>query len=105
LEIPPDINLRSTCILLLGKGLRAMSRPMSDTMRQYAWLELDAGVWHLTMRLTAEPSEAVRRWSELQPALAELAAEGWTVVRPYPRLPADNPREPVAGFGLTRLLS
>ena len=71
-------------------------------MHEYAWLEFDGGMWHFLTRFNAGPGESLRRWPGRQPALAELAAEGWAIVRPYPQLLLAGISEDVCGYGLIR---
>lgn len=51
---------------------------------RYAWLEHDAGTWHLLTSLFADSMESTRHWSSRQHALDELMKEGWVVVGSYP---------------------
>jgi len=73
---------------------------------QYAWLELDRGMWHLLTDVHAEPQAAKRKWADRDAAFAELKEEGWEITGPYPgRLPIKiktNLR--FYGYGLIRTL-
>jgi len=53
-------------------------------MPQYAWLELDGGMWHLLAGISAKPNETCRKWAGKDSAIEELKQEGWTVSGPYP---------------------
>ena len=56
-------------------------------MPQYAWLELDGGMWHLS---TDKPEEPVRNWINRVAALTELREEGWTIDGPFPKKPRER---------------
>ena len=64
---------------------------------QYAWLELDRGMWRL---FTDKPEEPVRKWVNRETALAELREEGWTIDGPHPK----RPRKRFYGYGLRRMV-
>jgi hypothetical protein len=64
-------------------------------MLQYAWLELNRGMWCL---FTDKLKEPVRKWVNCETALAELREEGWTITGPYPK----KPRQRFYGYGLMR---
>ncbi len=51
---------------------------------QFAWLELDGGMWHLLTGIRDEPREAARKWADRDEAFAELREEGWEITGPYP---------------------
>lgn len=53
-------------------------------MPQYAWLELNGGMWHLLTGIRAKPNDISRTWADKNAALEELRQEGWTVSGPYP---------------------
>ena len=72
-------------------------------MHQYAWLELDGGVWHLVEDLCADPNESTRRWSDGECALSDLMEEGWAVVRPYSaKNQMQENKNAISGYGLVR---
>ena len=74
-------------------------------MQRYAWLEHDGKLWHFLTSLSAAPGESTRRWSDERHAILELMEEGWTVVRPYPRVfHLPDAQVSVNGYGLTRTL-
>ena len=50
-------------------------------MGQNGWLDHAHGVWHLVLE---EEDQPVRDWNDRDSALAELAGEGWLLVRPFP---------------------
>jgi hypothetical protein len=64
---------------------------------QYAWLELDRGMWNL---FTDKPKEPVRKWVKGEAALAELREGGWTIDGPYPKVP----KKRFYGYGLTMIV-
>ena len=72
-------------------------------MQTYAWLEFYRGMWHLLTHLLADPENATRSWTDGQEALQELAAEGWILMLPYPRVShAEDTGANTTGYGLTR---
>jgi len=52
-------------------------------MGQNGWLDHAHGVWHLVQE--EDNDHPVRYWNDRDSALAELAVEGWLLVRPFPR--------------------
>jgi hypothetical protein len=85
-----------------SNSIHERSTPLELSPQSYAWLELEAGMWHFLTHICADPLKSTRRWSDKSLALDELKREGWTVVRPYPQLPSVEPSDRVYGYGLTR---
>jgi len=50
-------------------------------MIQHAWLDRAFGVWHL---VTENEGDALRFWEDRATTLAELTAEGWLLIGPFP---------------------
>ena len=70
---------------------------------RYAWEGNRRGIWIL---LTDIEDEGARTWIDRDTALSELAGEGWTITRPYPkrkRKEGDSGRG-FQGFALTRTI-
>jgi hypothetical protein len=75
-------------------------------MRQYAWLELNEGRWHLLTDVREKPCLENRNWPDTDAALTELEAEGWIISGYYPnerseRLGLGNKYQ---GYGLMRTI-
>jgi hypothetical protein len=76
------------------------------SMRQYAWLEMDRGMWCLLTDEEENPDEPLRKWADKNAAFAELEDEGWTITGPYPKQDESrqNPRQQFHGYGLMRTI-
>jgi hypothetical protein len=98
-----SITLAPEAAGVLGnsKGKLGEESSTGFPMPQYAWLELDSGMWNL---FTDKPNERVRKWANKEIALAALHEEGWTIAGPYPKRLAINkkPRQRFYGYGLMR---
>jgi hypothetical protein len=75
-------------------------------MRQYAWLELDKGMWCLLTDIKNDPNESMRRWADKNAAIAELKDEGWTITGPYTKRCGgkQHPERRFHGYGLMRTI-
>jgi hypothetical protein len=71
-------------------------------MPQYAWPELDRGMWHLLTDVRSKPNEASRKGPDRNVALEELQQEGWTITGPYANRISINLKinQKVYGYGL-----
>ena len=52
-------------------------------MRQFSWLELHEGKWHLITKIGNGPSVCDRSWSDRDSAILELSFEGWEISYTY----------------------
>lgn len=75
-------------------------------MRQYAWLELHKGMWHLLTDIKSESVSASRKWTDRDAAILELKEEGWTISGQYPNQLSDrlNLGDKYQGYALLRIL-
>jgi hypothetical protein len=76
----------------------------AELMSQYAWLELDGGMWHLLTDVRSKHNEASRKWDDKNIAIEESQQEGWTVAGSYPNWLSRKPKinQSVHGYGLIR---
>jgi hypothetical protein len=76
-------------------------------MREYAWLELYKGMWHLITDLRAKPGMSGRNWPNVDAAIAELGEEGWKVSESYQNRLAEklDLTKKVQGFALKRTIN
>jgi hypothetical protein len=74
--------------------------------RQYAWLELYKGMWHLLTDIKSESLDASRKWADKDVAISELIEDGWTVAGKYPNWLSDklNLGNKFHGYGLIRTI-
>ncbi len=73
-----------------------------ENVMEYAWLELDGGIWRL---LTGNAEDSPRAWADKDIALSTLAQEGWQISGPFPELYAGrDPRSRFFGYALTRVV-
>ena len=72
-------------------------------MKQLAWLDFYRGRWHLA---TSNIRDPIRRWTDKETALSELANEGWTISGPHPRQLSVKRLQGKGfyGFALTRMV-
>jgi hypothetical protein len=75
------------------------------SLRCYAWLEYEAGLWHFLASPFDSPAETVRKWPDKQEALDELENEGWKIVRAYPDHFSENSSNSYFGYGLQRMIN
>jgi hypothetical protein len=75
-------------------------------MRQFAWLELYRGMWHLLTDIESESVKASRKWEDVFAAISELRDEGWTIAGSYPNELSDrmNLGNKYQGYALLRIL-
>ena len=74
--------------------------------RQFAWLELYKGMWHLLTDIKSESVDASQKWTDRDVAITELLAEGWTISGQYPNWLSDklDLGNKYQGFGLMRTI-
>jgi hypothetical protein len=94
-DIRGNSSLHQTTVQTIG----------TKSLHPYAWLEYEAGFWHFLTSPFADPDQNMRKWSDKQEALDELAYEGWVVVRAYPENISENFDKDFFGYGLQRLVN